>query len=104
MLDKGSKVNHLEDFGHLALPDKVSFMVLQLFHFIKYGKGVECRAFNLNFLGHYDGWLLTIDVGKVAGLTIVGGKQYVTGIKCELSSDMINVAGSFRMIKRLWCR
>ena len=71
LLDVGSKVDHLEDFGHLAFPDKVSFMVLQLFYFIKYGKVVECRAFNLNSLGHCDRWLLTADVDEVA---VVGGK------------------------------
>ena len=90
LLDVGPKVDHLENFGHLAFPDKVSFMVLQLFHFLKYDKGVECRAFNLNLFGHCDRWLLTADVDKVA---VVGGKRYVKGIKCEFSSDMMNVQG-----------
>lgn len=52
LLNKGLKVNYLEDFGHFGFPDKIFFMVLQLFYFIKYGKKVEYRAFNLNFFGH----------------------------------------------------
>lgn len=54
LLNIGPKIYCLEDFGQLALLDKVALIVLQLFYFIKYGKRVKNETLDLKFFGHGD--------------------------------------------------